>query len=54
MTGFKESLLTRVLCIVHPEWFLTLLQYSSGDVGKREIARAVWGPWTCRIRSALT
>lgn len=43
MKGFKEALLTRVLCIVHPERYLTILKYTSGEVGKREIARAIWG-----------
>ena len=41
MTGFKEALLTKVLCVMYPERFLSLLTYTSprGD-GKREIARA--------------
>lgn len=42
MVGFKEALLTRVLCIMQPERFLTLLTYS-GNPGKREIARSVYG-----------
>lgn len=43
MTGFKESLLTRVLCIMQPERFLPILIYSSSSgVGKREIAKAIY------------
>jgi len=40
--GFKEALLTKVLCVVYPERYLTILKYT-GEAGKREIARAVWG-----------
>ncbi|MDT9591606.1 hypothetical protein RDV89_00910 [Nocardioides zeae] len=40
--GFRESLLTKVLCIVYPERFLTITKYT-GEAGKREIARALWG-----------
>lgn len=43
MTGFKESLLTRVLCIVEPDRFLPILIYTSPSGGKREIAASVWG-----------
>lgn len=43
MTGFKEALLTRVLCVVHPERFLSILKYTTEAGGKREIARAVYG-----------
>lgn len=43
MTGFKESLLTRALCVVHPARFLSILQYTTEAGGKREIARAVFG-----------
>ncbi|MEW5626521.1 hypothetical protein AB1388_08125 [Streptomyces hydrogenans] len=43
MTGFKEALLTRVLCVVHPERFLTILKYMTDAGGKREIARLVYG-----------
>lgn len=43
MTGFKESLLTRVLCIVQPDRFLPILIYTSPSGGKREIAASVWG-----------
>jgi hypothetical protein len=42
MKGFKESLLTKVLCIVHPDRYLTILKYT-GEAGKREIARSLWG-----------
>ncbi|MGW7426031.1 hypothetical protein ACWGJB_39415 [Streptomyces sp. NPDC054813] len=43
MTGFKEALLTRVLCVVQPERFLSILKYTTEAGGKREIARAVYG-----------
>lgn len=43
MPGFKEALLTRVLCIVHPDTFLPILIYSSPAGGKKEIAKAIWG-----------
>ncbi|MGW7026072.1 hypothetical protein ACWGFX_02560 [Streptomyces xanthophaeus] len=43
MTGFKEALLTRVLCVVHPDRFLTILKYTTEAGGKREIARKVYG-----------
>lgn len=42
MKGFKEALLTKVLCIVYPDRFLTILKYT-GEAGKREIARSIWG-----------
>lgn len=42
MKGFKESLLTKVLCIMYPDRYLTILKYT-GEAGKREIARAIWG-----------
>lgn len=42
MKGFKEALLTKVLCIVYPDRFLTILMYT-GLAGKREIARSLWG-----------
>lgn len=41
MRGFKESLLTKVLCIVYPDRYLTILKYT-GTAGKREIARSLW------------
>ena len=43
MTGFKESLLTKVLCIVQPERFLPILKYTTDAGGKREIAELVYG-----------
>lgn len=43
MTGFKESLLTRTLCIVYPDRFLPILTYTSPAGGKKEIAAAVFG-----------
>jgi hypothetical protein len=42
MKGFKEALLTRVLCIMYPDRYLTILKYT-GVAGKREIARSIWG-----------
>lgn len=42
MKGFKESLLTKVLCIVYPDRYLTILKYT-GVAGKLEIARSLWG-----------
>ncbi|WP_236783055.1 hypothetical protein [Arthrobacter sp. QXT-31] len=51
MKGLKESLLTKVLCIVYPDRFLTILMYT-GMAGKREIARSLWGSnFTPRRRS---
>lgn len=41
MPGFRESLLTKVLCIVHPNRFLPILRYTTDGGGKREIADAV-------------
>lgn len=43
MTGFRESLLSKVLCIVEPSRFLPILIYTSSAGGKREIARSVFG-----------
>jgi hypothetical protein len=42
MKGLKESLLTKVLCIIYPDRYLTVLKYT-GEAGKREIARSIWG-----------
>ncbi|POX47686.1 hypothetical protein [Streptomyces sp. Ru72] len=42
MTGFKEALLTRALCVVQPERFLTILKYTTQACGKREMARMVY------------
>ncbi|MFC8256904.1 hypothetical protein ACFUNF_04415 [Streptomyces sp. NPDC057291] len=43
MTGFKEALLTRVLCVMQPDRFLSILKYTTEAGGKREIARMVYG-----------
>lgn len=43
MPGFKEALLTKVLCVVQPERFVPILTYTSAAGGKREIARLVYG-----------
>ncbi|MGY1792808.1 hypothetical protein ACI796_02340 [Geodermatophilus sp. SYSU D00525] len=43
MVGFKESLLTRVLCVTQPERFLPILKYSTPSGGKKEIALLVYG-----------
>lgn len=40
--GFKEALLTKVLCVTQPERFLPLVVYS-GTWGKRAIATEVFG-----------
>ena len=42
MTGFREALLTKVLCIVEPDRFIPIVKYT-GLAGKREIAEAVYG-----------
>lgn len=42
MKGFKEALLTKVLCVMYPDRYLTILKYT-GEAGKREIARSIWG-----------
>lgn len=43
MTGFRESLLTKVLCVMQPDRFLPILTYTSPAGGKREIASSVFG-----------
>ncbi|RKS80333.1 hypothetical protein CLV35_0761 [Motilibacter peucedani] len=43
MKGWKEALLTKVLCIVEPDRFLPIVTYGSPDVGKRALARSIWG-----------
>jgi hypothetical protein len=43
MPGFREAMLTRVLCIAEPERFLPIFIYTSPAGGKREIARRVFG-----------
>ena len=40
--GFKEALLTKVLCVVEPERFLPILKYSAALDGKKEIAKLVF------------
>jgi hypothetical protein len=40
--SFKESLLTKVLCVVEPDRFLPLLKYSTATDGKKEIAKLVF------------
>ena len=40
--GFRETLLTKVLCVMYPDRFLTLLKYA-GTLGKQGVARQVWG-----------
>ena len=40
--GFKEALLTKVLCVVEPERFLPILKYSTAADGKKEIAKLVF------------
>jgi hypothetical protein len=42
MPGFKEALLTKVLCVVEPERFLPILKYSTAADGKKEIAKLVF------------
>ncbi len=42
MTGFREALLTKVLCIAEPERFLPIVKYT-GAAGKKEIAQRVFG-----------
>lgn len=42
MPGFKEALLTRALCVMHPHEFLPILIYTSPAGGKKEIAKSVW------------
>lgn len=43
MRGFRESLLTKVLCVMQPGRFLPILTYTSPVGGKREIAASVFG-----------
>jgi hypothetical protein len=40
--GFKEALLTKVLCVVEPERYLPVLKYSAAADGKKEIAKLVF------------
>jgi hypothetical protein len=41
MKGFKEALLTKALCVVHPDRFLPILKYT-GKAGKAEVANLVY------------
>ncbi|WP_284292141.1 hypothetical protein [Luteimicrobium album] len=44
MKGFRESLLTKVLCVVEDREYLPILTYTSpASAGKREVAQDVWG-----------
>ncbi len=42
MTGFRESLLTKVLCVVEEKRFVPILMYT-GQAGKLEVASALYG-----------
>jgi Zn ribbon nucleic-acid-binding protein len=42
MVGFREALLTKVLCMVEPDRFLPIHKYT-GVTGKKEIAEWVYG-----------
>jgi hypothetical protein len=53
--SFKESLLTKVLCVVEPERFLPVVKYTAVAGGKKELAKIVFeldlppvekGAWT--------
>jgi hypothetical protein len=53
MAGFKEALLTKVLCVVQPERFLSILKYTTDAGGKRELA--AWSTvWNSRLLSQST
>lgn len=41
MTGLKEGIAVKALCMVHPDRFLPILYYSGG-AGKKEIAQALF------------
>ena len=43
MPGFKEALLTKVLCIMEPERFLPILTYGTEETGKHDLALALYG-----------
>jgi predicted Zn finger-like uncharacterized protein len=43
MPGFKEALLTKVLCVMEPERFLPILTYATEHTGKADLTLAVWG-----------
>jgi hypothetical protein len=40
--SFKESLLTKVLCVVEPERFLPVVKYTAAAGGKKELAKVVF------------
>lgn len=43
MPGFKEALLTKVLCVAEPDRFLPVLTYGTEESGKRELAETMFG-----------
>ena len=43
MPGFKEAVLTKVLCIMEPDRFLPILTYATEETGKADLTRAVYG-----------
>ena len=43
MPGFKEALLTKVLCVMEPDRFLPILTYATEWTGKADLTLAVWG-----------
>ena len=43
MPGFKEALLTKVLCVMEPDRFLPILTYATEETGKADLTLAVWG-----------
>ncbi len=43
MPGFKEPLLTKVLCVMEPTRFLPILTYGAEGTGKRDVTLEVFG-----------
>ena len=43
MPGFKEALLTKVLCVMEPDRFLPILTYGAEETGKHDLTLAVYG-----------
>ena len=43
MPGFKEVLLTKVLCVMEPDRFLPVLSYGTEESGKRELIETMYG-----------
>jgi hypothetical protein len=43
MKGWKEALLTKMLCIVEPNQLRPIVTYAGPDVGKRALADLIWG-----------